>query len=142
MQGRIAETPHDRAQKHGFEIATVIGQMAVGLAESRDDLRHLQTELSVCVRQCRTVAVGVAFMPFGGVRPDLNTLLGKGRAKDRRKYDDDDDRSEYMRNRYDDDDDRAYSDRSERAFKRMDTNSDGMIDKQEFKSHMQTRNRS
>ena len=65
-----------------------------------------------------------------------------GRAKDRRKYDDDDDRSEYMRNRYDDDDDRAYSDRSERAFQRMDTNSDGMIDKQEFKSHMQTRNRS
>lgn len=67
------------------------------------------------------------------------------RAKDRReyeKYDDDDDRSEYMRNRYDDDDDHAYSDRSERAFQRMDINGDGMIDKQEFKSHMQMRKRS
>ena len=39
----ILRACHKWAQEYGFEIATVIGKMRVGLAERRYDLRYFQT---------------------------------------------------------------------------------------------------
>ncbi len=64
---------------------------------------------------------------------------GKGRGYD--KYDDDDDRSERMQGRHDNDD-REHANRGQGGFNRMDTNGDGMIDREEFTAHMQDHDRS
>ena len=47
------------------------------LAESRDDLRHLKPEHPICVSERGTMALRVTLVPFGRMRPDLNTLTGK-----------------------------------------------------------------
>src|SRR4029079_11794066 len=66
--------PHYRAQKNGFELTAIIGEMAVRLPEQRNDLRHLKTELAVLVGQRRTMTLRLVLLPFGGVRPDLDAL--------------------------------------------------------------------
>src|SRR3954447_19036775 len=72
--------PHHRTQKHGFELAAVIGEMTVRLAEDRNDLRHFQTELAVLVGQRGAMTVRFLLLPFRSVRPDLDALPGKRRA--------------------------------------------------------------
>jgi hypothetical protein len=44
-----ALTPHHGTEKDGFEFAAVIGEVTMRLAEDRNDLRHLETELAVLV---------------------------------------------------------------------------------------------
>ena len=67
------------AQKHRLEHTTVIGEMAMRLAEGGDDLRHLQTEHAVRVGERGPVTALVALVSFGRVRPDLDALPGKRR---------------------------------------------------------------
>ena len=52
----------------------------MSLTERRNNLRHLEAELSICVGQSGTVALRVTFVPFGGVRPDLYALVSKRRS--------------------------------------------------------------
>src|ERR1041385_3087345 len=71
---------HHRTQKHGFEFAAVIGEMTMRLAEDRDDLRHLETELAILVGQRGAMTLRLVLLAFGGVRPDLDALPGKRSA--------------------------------------------------------------
>ena len=77
---------YDRPQEKSFIVAAVIGQVAVRLAEGRNDLRHFQPENSVFIRQRRPVARPVAFIALGRVRPYLNALAGKRLAVPRLTY--------------------------------------------------------
>ena len=79
-QAGVFRTAHHRAQKDGFKVAAVIGQMAMGLAERRHDLRHFQTELAFCIRQRGAMAMRIALLTFCRVRPDLNALTRQWRA--------------------------------------------------------------
>jgi len=84
---------HNRTQEYGFEFIIVIGEMAVRLTECRDDLRHLKPKRTVCVGERGPMAMGVTFVPFGRVSPDLNALALKrstiagaaNRARSRRR---------------------------------------------------------
>lgn len=62
-----------------------------------------------------------------------------GERRDHDRYDDD--RYEAMRGHHDDDD-REYTRRDSHGFDRMDTNGDGVIDREEFTAHMQDHDRS
>src|SRR3954451_23466377 len=79
LETGLLGAPHHRAQEHGFEFAAVIGEVAVRLAEDRDDLRHLETELAVLVGQRGAMALRLMLLAFGGVRPDLDALPGQRR---------------------------------------------------------------
>ena len=54
--------------------------LGVGLAEGRDDLGHLEAEGTVGIGQGGAVALGIAFVSFGGVCPYLDALACEGRA--------------------------------------------------------------
>src|SRR3954470_6291477 len=66
--------PHHRPEEHGFELTAVIGEVAMRLAEDRNDLRHLEPELAVLVGQRGAMALRLVLLPFGGVCPDLDAL--------------------------------------------------------------------
>src|SRR4051812_34601823 len=51
LEPGLPGAPHHRAQEHCFEFAAVIGEVAVGLAEYRNDLGHFETEHAVLVRE-------------------------------------------------------------------------------------------
>ncbi|PRY22277.1 hypothetical protein CLV78_107201 [Aliiruegeria haliotis] len=76
----IFRTPHHRAQEDSFELAAINCKVAVWLAESGDDLRHLKTEDPVGIGDSRTVAMRIAFVAFGRVCPDLNAPPSKRSA--------------------------------------------------------------
>lgn len=44
FESGVGRAFHHRAQEHGLEVAAVISEVAVGLAEGGDDLRHLEPE--------------------------------------------------------------------------------------------------
>src|SRR4051812_10767236 len=44
LQASLLCAAHHGTQKHGFELAAVIGEVTMRLAEDRNDLRHLETE--------------------------------------------------------------------------------------------------
>src|SRR5262245_6053941 len=69
--------PHHGTQKHGFEFPAVIGEVTMRLAEDRNDLRHLETELAVLVGERGPVTLRLVLLPFGRVRPNLDALPGE-----------------------------------------------------------------
>lgn len=80
FQRGVAWAVHERAQENGFKVAAVISQMRMRLTKGRDDLRHLETEDAVLIGQGRAMAVGIAFMAFGCMGPDLDALTCQRRA--------------------------------------------------------------
>src|SRR6478752_7725063 len=68
---------HHGTQKDGLELTAVIGEVAVRLAEDRNDLRHLETELTVLVGERGSMTLRLVFLPFGRVRPNLDALPGE-----------------------------------------------------------------
>src|SRR4051812_16452807 len=77
LQAGLLGALHHRPQKHGFEFTTVIGEVTMRLAEDRNDLRHLETELAVLVGERGSVTLRFVFLPFGRMRPDLDALPGQ-----------------------------------------------------------------
>src|SRR4051794_32986627 len=77
FQALVFCAPHHGTQKHGLELAAVIGKVPMRLAEEGNDLRHLETELAVLVGERGTVALRFVLLPFGCVRPNLDALLGE-----------------------------------------------------------------
>src|SRR3954453_22843710 len=67
LQAGLLCAPHHRTQEHGFEFAAVIGEMAVRLAEDRNDLRHLETERAVFVGERGAMTLRLVLLPFGGM---------------------------------------------------------------------------
>ena len=57
LQAGFLRAAHHGTQEDGFELAAVIGEMAMRLAEHGNDLRHLQTEFAVLVGERRAVAL-------------------------------------------------------------------------------------
>ena len=51
--------------------------MTVRLAEDRNDLRHLETELAVLVGERGAMTLRLVLLPLGRVRPDLDALPGE-----------------------------------------------------------------
>src|SRR6056297_306814 len=76
LEAGVARAWHHGAEEHRLEVAAVIGEMAVGLAEGGHDLRHFEPEHAVFIGERRAVAVRIAFVPFGGMGPDLDALTG------------------------------------------------------------------
>src|SRR4051794_1790683 len=79
LQAGLLCAPHHRTQEHGFEFAAVVSEVAVRLAEDRDDLRHLETERAVLVGERGAMTLRLVLLAFGGVRPDLDALPGERR---------------------------------------------------------------
>src|SRR3954467_4712883 len=79
LEARLLGAAHHGTQEHGFELAAVIGEMAMRLAEDRNDLRHFETELAVLVGERGAMTLRLVLLAFGGVRPDLDALAGKRR---------------------------------------------------------------
>src|SRR6201999_2301919 len=73
FQAGLLCAPHHRTQKDGFEFTAVIGEVTVRLAKDGNDLRHLETEHPVLVGQRGPVTLRLMLLPFGRVRPDLDT---------------------------------------------------------------------
>src|SRR6185436_17503070 len=71
LQALIFCAPHHGAEKDGFELTAVIGEVTMRLAEDRNDLGHLETELAVLVSERGPVTLRLVLLPFGRVRPDL-----------------------------------------------------------------------
>ena len=68
---------HHRTEKDGFEFTAVIGEVTMRLAKDGNDLRHLETELTVLVGERGAVTLRLVLLPFGRVRPNLDALPGK-----------------------------------------------------------------
>src|SRR4051794_8647196 len=79
LQAGLLCAAHHGTQEHGFEFAAVIGEMTMRLAEDRNDLRHLETELAVLVGERGAMTLRLVLLAFGGVRPDLDALPGQPR---------------------------------------------------------------
>src|SRR3954447_7791672 len=77
FQAGFLWAPHHRPQEDGFEFTAVIGEMTMRLAEDRNDLRHLETELAVLVGERGAMTLRLVLLPFDGVRPDLDALACK-----------------------------------------------------------------
>src|SRR3954471_16564921 len=86
LQALLFCAPHDGTQKDGFEFPAVIGEVTMRLAENRNDLRHLKTELTVLVGERGSVTLRFVLLPFGRVRPNLDALSGKGSPVTRAAY--------------------------------------------------------
>src|SRR5437016_8555872 len=69
--------PHHGTEKDGFELTAVIGEVTMRLPEDRNDLRHLEAELTVLVGERGAVTLRLVLLPFGRVRPDLDALAGE-----------------------------------------------------------------
>src|SRR3954463_13474945 len=74
LEAGLLCAPHHRTQKHRFEFTAVIGEMTMRLAEDRNDLRHLETELAVLVGERGAVTLRLVLLAFDCVRPDLDAL--------------------------------------------------------------------
>src|SRR5689334_7105695 len=70
LQAGFLGAAHHRTQEHGFELAAVIGEVTVRLAEDRNDLWHLEAKLAVLVGHRRAMALRLVLLPLGRVRPD------------------------------------------------------------------------
>src|SRR6476619_7058427 len=77
LQAGFLRTAHHGTHEDGFELTAVIGEMTMRLAEDRNDLGHLETELAVLVGERGPVTLRLVLLPFGRVRPDLDALLGE-----------------------------------------------------------------
>src|SRR5262245_23580111 len=77
LQAGLFRAPHHGTQKHRFELTAVIGEVTMRLAENRNDLRYLKTELTVLVGERGSMTALVFLPPFGRVRPDLDALPGE-----------------------------------------------------------------
>ena len=64
LQALVLGAPHHGTEKDGFEFAAVVGEVAMRLAEDRNDLRHLETEPAVLVGERRAMALRLVFLPF------------------------------------------------------------------------------
>lgn len=80
-EARVAGARHHGAEEHGLEAVAivfgVVGEVPVRLAEGGDDLRHLQPEHALGVGERGAVALRVALVALGGVRPDLDADAGE-----------------------------------------------------------------
>lgn len=63
FEGGFLGVAHDRSQKNGFELASVGGEVAVGLAEDGQDLGHFQAEGAFRVGKGGAVALGLCSWP-------------------------------------------------------------------------------
>src|SRR3954464_7185803 len=77
LQALVSCAPHHRAEKHSLELTAIIGEVTKRLAEDRNDLGHLETELAVLVGERGPVTLRLVLLPFGRGRPDLAALLGE-----------------------------------------------------------------
>src|SRR5215475_14511948 len=77
FQAGLLGALHHGTQEDRLELAAVIGEVAMRLAEDRNDLRHLETERSVLVGERGAVALRLVLLPFHRVRPDLDALSGE-----------------------------------------------------------------
>src|SRR5258708_6392399 len=77
LQALLFCAPHHGTEKDGFELTAVIGQMPMGLAEDGNDLRHLETDLTVLVGERGSMTLRLVLLPFGRVRPNLDALPGE-----------------------------------------------------------------
>src|SRR3954466_10643065 len=77
LQAGFLGAAHHGTQEDGFEFTAVIGEMTMRLAKDWNDLRHLETELAVLVGERGAMALRLVLLPFGRVRPNLDTLPGK-----------------------------------------------------------------
>src|SRR3954470_10682165 len=72
LEAGFLRAPHHRPQEDGFELAAVIGEVTMRLAEDRNDLRHLEPEFSILVGERGAMALRLVLLPFDRVRPDLD----------------------------------------------------------------------
>src|SRR5215510_2014455 len=77
FQAGLFRAPHHGTQKDGFEFTAVIGEVTMRLAEDGNNLRHLETELTVLVGEGGSMTLRLVLLPFGRVRPNLDALPGK-----------------------------------------------------------------
>src|SRR6201995_5666734 len=77
FQAGLLGALHHRTKEDGFELAAVIGEVTMRLAEDRNDLRHLETECAVLVGDRGAVALRLVLLAFDRVRPDLDALSGE-----------------------------------------------------------------
>src|SRR3954464_13902861 len=77
LQALVSCAPHHRAEKHSLELTAIIGEVTKRLAEDRNDLGHLETELAVLVGERGPVTLRLVLLPFGRVRPYLDALSGE-----------------------------------------------------------------
>jgi|SRR4051812_38659333 hypothetical protein len=82
LQALIFGAPHHRTEKDGFEFTAVVGEVTMRLAEDRNDLRHLETEPAVLVGERSPMTLGLMFLPFRRVRPNLNALAAAATVAD------------------------------------------------------------
>src|SRR5215211_3099273 len=74
LQALILGATHHRTEKDGLEFTAVVGEMTMRLAEDRDNLRHLETELAVRVGERSAMTLRLMLLPIGRVRPNLDAL--------------------------------------------------------------------
>src|ERR1700709_2177979 len=77
LQAGLFCAPHHGTQKDGLEFTAVIGEVTVRLAKDGNDLRHLETELTILVGERGAMALRLVLLPFGRVRPNLDALPGE-----------------------------------------------------------------
>src|SRR6201991_3472975 len=77
LQAGLFCAPHHGTQKDGFEFTAVIGEVTMRLAKDRNNLRHLETELTVLVGERGAMTLRLVLLPFSCVRPNLDALPGK-----------------------------------------------------------------
>src|SRR3954463_1354202 len=65
LQAGFLGAAHHGTQEDGFELAAVIGEMPMRLAEDRNDLRHLETELAILVGERGAMTLRLMLLPFG-----------------------------------------------------------------------------
>src|SRR5579871_3798040 len=51
LQAGFLRAPHDGAKEHSLEFTAVIGEVPMRLTEDGNDLRHLEAELPILVRE-------------------------------------------------------------------------------------------
>lgn len=71
-QARVARTCHDGPKEDGLEGVSFVCEVAMGLAEDRNNLRHLQPERTVWACEGCSVTVSIIFTPLCRMRPDLD----------------------------------------------------------------------
>src|SRR5215204_862134 len=74
LEALIFCDPHHRTEKDGFEFTTVVGEVTMWLAEDRNNLRHLETELPVLVGERSAMTLRLMLLPFRRVCPNLDAL--------------------------------------------------------------------
>src|SRR5262245_22876501 len=77
LQALVFRAPHHGTQEDCLEFTAVIGEVTMRLAKDGNNLRHLETELTVLVGERGSMTLRFVLLPLGRVRPDLDALPGK-----------------------------------------------------------------